>query len=87
METFSALMVICEGNPPPTGGLPPTRVLTRSFDVSFDLRQNKRLSKQETPVISDAIVFVMPNCEWSPYYFAHDAKAGLSLFVQNRTVV
>ena len=34
------------GNPPVTGGFPSQRPVTRSFDVFFDLRLNKRLSKQ-----------------------------------------
>ena len=46
METFSVLLSLCEGNPPVTGGLPSQRPMTRSFDVSFNLRQKKRLSKQ-----------------------------------------
>ena len=47
METFSALLAICEGNPSVTGGFPPSqRPATRSFDVLFDVRLNKRLSKQ-----------------------------------------
>ena len=45
METFSALLALCEGNPPVTGGFPSQRPVTRSFDVFFDLRLNKRLSK------------------------------------------
>ena len=36
---------LCEGNPPVTGGFPSQRPMTRSFDVFFDLRLNKRLSK------------------------------------------
>ena len=32
METFSALVVLCEGNPPVTGGFPSQRSLMRSFD-------------------------------------------------------
>ena len=44
METFSALLVLCEGNPPVTDGFPSQRPLTRSFDVFFDLSLNKRLS-------------------------------------------
>ena len=39
METFSALLALCAGNSPVNG-------VTRSFDVFFDLRLNKRLSKQ-----------------------------------------
>ena len=46
METFSALLAICAGNSLITGEFPALRPVTRSFDVFFDLRLNKRLSKQ-----------------------------------------
>ena len=46
METFSALLAICAGNSPVTGEFPAQRSVTRSFDVFFHLRRNKRLSKQ-----------------------------------------
>ena len=46
METFSALLAICAGNSPVPGEFPAQRPVTRSFGVSFDLRLNKRLSKQ-----------------------------------------
>ena len=46
METFSALLAICAGNSPVSGEFPTQRPVTRSFDVFFDLRLNKRLSKQ-----------------------------------------
>ena len=46
METFSAWLVICAGNSPVSGEFPVHRPVTRSFDVFFDLRLNKRLSKQ-----------------------------------------
>ena len=58
METFSALPALCEQNPPVNGGFPSPRPVTRSFDVFFDLRLNKQLSKQlkrrwfETPSCS-----------------------------------
>ena len=42
METFSALLAICAGNSPVTGEFPTQRPVTRSFDVFFDLRLNKR---------------------------------------------
>ena len=45
METFSALLAICAGNSPVPGEFPTQRPLTRSFDVFFDLRLNKRLSR------------------------------------------
>ena len=46
MEAFSALLAICAGNSPVPGEFPTQRPVTRSFDVYFDLRPNKRLSKQ-----------------------------------------
>ena len=46
METFSALLSLCAGNSPVTGEFHAQRPVTRSFDVFFDLRLNKRLSKQ-----------------------------------------
>ena len=46
METFSALLAICAGNSPVPGEFPAQRPVARSFDVFFDLRPNKRLSKQ-----------------------------------------
>ena len=45
METFSALLALCAGNSPVPGEFPAQRPVTRSFDVFFDLRPNKRLSK------------------------------------------
>ena len=58
METFSALLAICAGNSPVNGEFPAQRPVTGSFDVFFDLRLNKQLSKQswgwwsETPMRS-----------------------------------
>ena len=46
MKTFSALLALCEGNPPVTGGFPSQRPVTRSFDVFFHLHMDKRLNKQ-----------------------------------------
>ena len=46
METFSALLAICAGNSPVAGEFPTQRPVTRSSDVFFHLRLNKRLSKQ-----------------------------------------
>ena len=58
METFTVLLALCEGNPPVTGGFLSQRPVTRNLDVVFDLRPNKRISKQsrcrwfETPSCS-----------------------------------
>ena len=46
MEIFSALLAICAGNSPVPGEFTEQRPVTRSFDVFFDLRLNKRLSKK-----------------------------------------
>ena len=46
METFSALLAIFAGNSPVPGEFPTQRPVTRSFDVYFDPRLNKRLCKQ-----------------------------------------
>ena len=48
METFSALLAICAENSPVPGEFPAQRPVTRSFDVFFDLRLNKRLSKLDS---------------------------------------
>ena len=45
-KTFSALLALCVGNSPVTCEFPAQRPVTRSVDVFFDLRLNKRLSKQ-----------------------------------------
>ena len=44
METFFVSLALCAGNF--TGEFPSQRPVTRSFDVFFDLRWNKQLSKQ-----------------------------------------
>ena len=46
MEAFSALLVLCAGNPPVPGDFPAQRPVTQSFDVFFYLHPNERLSKQ-----------------------------------------
>ena len=46
MEALSALLALCVDNSPVPGEFPTQRPATRSFEVFFDLRLNKRLSKQ-----------------------------------------
>ena len=76
METLSAWLVLCEGNPPVTGGFPLQRPVTRSFGVFFDLRLNKRLSKQsrrlwfETPSRS-----LLHHCNGWWWWAAHMFKS------------
>ena len=58
MEAFSALLTLCARNSPVTGEFPAQRPVARSFDIIFDLRLSKCLSKQswswwfETPSCS-----------------------------------
>ena len=46
METISALLALCVGNSPVTGEFTSQSPVKRSFNVFFDLRLNKQLSKQ-----------------------------------------
>ena len=46
METISSLLALCAWNSPVNGEFPSQRPATRSLGVFFDLRPNKRLSKQ-----------------------------------------
>ena len=62
METFSALLAICAGNSPIPGEFPTQRPVTRSSDVYFDLRPNKRLNKQTWGHHGHYDVFVMQKC-------------------------
>ena len=43
---YSAILTLGAANSPVTGESPSQRPVTRNFDVFFDLRLNKRLSKQ-----------------------------------------
>ena len=45
-KQFSALLAFCAGNSPVSGDFPAQRPVTRRFDAFFDLRLDKRLSKQ-----------------------------------------
>ena len=57
METFSALPALRAGNSPVNGEFPSQRPVMRSFDIFFDLRLNKQLSKQ-----SGGWWFETPSC-------------------------
>ena len=56
MELFSALLALCEGNPPVTGGFPSQRSVARNFDVFFEQTVEQAFEK---PVIWDAITLIM----------------------------
>ena len=78
MKTFSALLALCEWNPPITGDFPSHRPVTRSFDILFDLRLNKRLHKQ-----SRRWWFETPSCS----FWRHCNESFVALRSTNRTVI
>ena len=53
-SSFSALLALCEGNPSVTGGFSSQRPVTRNIDV-------------ETPVVWDAVLFIMTSLDWLSY--------------------
>ena len=75
--TFSALLALCAGNSPVTGEFPAQRPVAQSFGVFFDLRLNKRLSKQpwgwwsETPSRS-----LWRHCNGAQDYYYHQYSCG-----------
>ena len=84
LETFPALVTLWEGNSPVIGEFPSQRPVTRSFDVFFDLRLNKRLNKHsrlwwfETPsrslwchcnVTTLTPLLVFPRRPYSTYHY------------------
>ena len=73
IKNFYALLALCAGNSPVTGEFPTQRPVTRSFDVFFDLRLNKRLSKQ-----SWGWWFETPSC--SLWCYCNDWPLLLTLF-------
>ena len=79
MKTFFALLALSEGNSPVTSGLPQQRPVTRSFDIFFVLRLNKRLSKQspgwwfETPSCP-----LWRHCNEQPWLLSQSSREKLS---------
>ena len=87
METFSALLAICVGNSPVTGEFPAQRPVRRCFDVFFDLRLNKRLSKQswgwwfETPLRS-----LWRHCSDEYQHISNGFKMSVQWFLKHSTL-
>ena len=92
METFSALLAFCAENPPVPGEFSTQRPVTRSFDIYFDLRLNKRLSKQSWGwwlgryrAHSDVIVMHMRALNYLPVYSERSVSINaINLFVQKK---
>ena len=80
LETFSASLALCERNPPVAGGFSSNRPVTRSFDIFFGVRLDRRLRKQ-----SRCRWFEMPWCSlWRHcndlFKFDNITSAGTLLF-------
>ena len=60
METLSALLALCEGFTSGHRWLPLTKPVTRNFHVILCTP----VQSIETPVISDAIAFIMMSLQW-----------------------
>ena len=62
MKTFSALLILCEGNPPVNDWFPSQRLVTQNFYVFVDLRLNIRTdskqSKRRIPYDVNVIAFL-----------------------------
>ena len=76
----SALLAICVGNSPVPGEFPTQRPATRSFGVFFDLRLNKRLSKQ-----SWSWCFETPPCPLWHHSNGHWEHSSVEWFSTNGT--
>ena len=60
MDAFSALLVLCVGNPLATSGFPSQWPVTRSFDIICENAPEQMVDKKiETSVIWDTITLIM----------------------------
>ena len=68
METVSALLSRCGGNPPVIGGFPHKGPVMQSFDIFFTFYQDKLLNKQSRCRFWEALTDVM--IMWAPSFFS-----------------
>ena len=89
VSSFSALLAICAGNSPPTSEFPAQRPETRSFDVFFDLRLNKRLRKimrlliwnANAPIMTSLMISTMqPQEDHIVHYMTYRCICRISLW-------
>ena len=73
MKKNSALLALCAGNSPVTGEFPTQRPVTRNFYAFFDLRVNKRLSKQSWGWrFENAIELIITSLQWEQMVWEHN---------------
>ena len=78
METIFAQLALCEGKPPVTGVFPSQKVNKASFDIFFDVRLNKRITKQWS-----RRWFETPGCSlWRHYNWHSDDQNTDPVFIQ-----
>ena len=71
MESFSALLALCEANPPVTGGFPSQSPLTRSWCFLWSVPKQTVWQTTGTPVIWDAITLIMTSLYHESYTVGH----------------
>ena len=87
MEAISALQAICTGNSPVSGEFPAQRLVTRSVDVFFDLRLNKRLSKQWYGEVWDAIAPIMTSQWWMSLISSGHLSLASNIFYEGQEMI
>ena len=87
METLSALLVLCAGNSPVTGEFPSQRPVTQSFDVFFDLRLNKQLSRKAGDLRLHRAHYDVTVMLWWESPISYDIKSAESAEIVSRCIV
>ena len=89
------VLALCAGNSPVAGEFPAQRAVMRNFDVFFDLRLNKQLSKQswrwwfETQQVSETKylgVNISEDLHWSKHIQGLASKASSTLGLLRRNL-
>ena len=67
MELLTALLALCEGNPPATGGFPSQRTSDMGFEFFLFWCNPKQAIEQtvELPEIWDGITLIVMSLKWS----------------------
>ena len=76
METFSALLALCEGNPPAIGGFPSQGSDAELWCFSRSAPEQTVEQTSETPVIVDAITLTMASLSFVRYAFTFNFHTG-----------
>ena len=83
-KTFSALLVLCEGNQSATGGFPSQRPVTWNL-VVFDLRLNKRFNRQSKRSLITLFIWILNKSLDMEYNSVLDISASICCYMSNLT--